>query len=228
MNKKHILTLGLLLGLSLALFAEEPFSKSAVGLHLGNQSGSGYSMRFLGPQHGLQVTFGAITWGSDDPYFPDRQYYWYNDKTGMSWYPDQAPQDTLVTFTEVGRTLKANLGLNHIWILDTFNFFGLKDHGRLYLMTGGNYEFHRQTEFSKQYRWVSATDSLDYAHYEPVNNAPPSEDYKIEHRWTAGLGLGVDIAISKNFHGALEVPITYNWDNRISYTPQIGIYYYFK
>ncbi len=234
MNKKHILTLGLLLGLSLALFAQVPLSKNAVGLHLGSQSGTGYSMRFFGPKQGLQVTLGALTWGNDNVYFPEKQYYWYDDDTEFGWSAggyyydgDLVPPDTLLTMTQKGRLDKINLGLNHILVLDTFNVFGYKDHGRLYLMTGGAYEFHRQTKFSKDYRWVEG-DAENSPYFEKVDNSAPIQDSKPEHRWTAGLGLGVDIAISKNFRGALEFPITYNWDNRISYIPQIGIYYYFK
>lgn len=235
MNKKHILTLSLLLGLSIALFAQVPLSKNAVGLHLGSQSGTGYSMRFFGPQHGLQVTLGALTWGSDKVYFPDKQYYWYEDEDyNFIWAPEpiyydenNPPPDTLLTMTKNGRLDKINLGLNHIWVLDTFNVFSYKDHGRLYLMTGGSYEFHRQTKFKKDYRWVQG-DENHSSYFEQLDHSDPIQESKPEHRWTAGLGLGVDIAISKNFRGALEIPITYNWDNRISYIPQIGIYYYFK
>jgi hypothetical protein len=35
--------------------------------------------------------------------------------------------------------------------------------------------------------------------------------------------------LGKNFRVALELPITYNWEQRIvMYIPQIGFYYYFK
>ncbi|MDD3524801.1 MAG: hypothetical protein PHQ41_08935, partial [Candidatus Cloacimonetes bacterium] len=123
----------------------------------------------------------------------------------------------------------ANLGLNYIYTLDKFDVFRQKDHGRLYVMAGGSYEYYRQNTFSKDYHWVQAADSTDYDHYEPLNDFDPIKTSTLEHRWTAGAGLGVELGFGKNFRVALELPVTYNWEKRIvMYMPQIGLYYYFK
>ncbi|MFA6720620.1 MAG: hypothetical protein WCR92_04310 [Candidatus Cloacimonadaceae bacterium] len=235
MKFAHLTLLAALLLLSLGLSAQDMLSQTAVGVHAGTQSGVGYSMRFMGEKHGLQATFGAGTWGSDNVYFPTRFYYWYDDYYDDYWYGDlepgdeDAPDDTLVTLTENGRYNVANLGLNYIYTLDKFDVFRQKDHGRLYVMAGGSYEYYRQNTFSKDYHWVQAADSTDYDHYEPVNDDDPFKTSALEHRWTAGAGLGVELGFGKNFRVALELPVTYNWEKRIvMYMPQIGLYYYFK
>ncbi|HOY85767.1 MAG TPA: hypothetical protein PLQ80_10790 [Candidatus Syntrophosphaera sp.] len=236
MKIKFSLVLAVLLLLALALSAQDFLSKTAVGIHAGTQSGVGYSMRFMGEKHGLQATFGAGTWGSDNVYFPTRFYYWYDDGNYDDyWYGDlepgeeDEPQDTLVTLTENGRYNVANLGLNYIYTLDKFDVFKQKDHGRLYVMAGGSYQYYRQNIYTKDYHWVTVDDTLDYDHYAPVDDSDPLRESRLEHRWTAGAGLGVELAFGKNFRVALELPITYNWEQRIvMYIPQIGLYYYFK
>ncbi len=235
MKPKHMIILVIMLSLIPALAAQALLSKTAVGIHAGTQSGYGYSARFMGEKNGFQATLGAVTWGNDDVYFPSSMYYWYDREYEV--YPDfgvlkddyEAPDDTLVTITENGRLNIANIGLNYIHILDKFDVLKQKDHGRLYVMAGGSYQYYRQTVFSKDYHWVEAVDSLDYSHYEPVNDNDPIRDSVLEHRWTAGVGLGVELGFGKNFRVALELPITYDWEQRIvMYIPQIGLYYYFK
>ena len=235
MNIKPSLILTALLLLTLSLSAQDFLAKTAVGLHAGTQSGTGYSMRFMGEKHGLQTTFGAGTWGDDDVYFPTRFTYWYNDYYTDYWYRDiesgseDAPYDTLITITQNGRYNVVNLGLNYIYTLDKFDVLMQKDRGRLYVMAGGSYKYYRQNTFTKNYRWVTVEDTLDWDHYEPVDNSEPISKSKLEHRWTAGAGLGVELGLGKNFRVALELPITYNWEQRIvMYIPQIGFYYYFK
>lgn len=235
MKTKVSLLLAALLLLSLALSAQNMLSQTAIGVHAGSQSGTGYSMRFMGEKHGFQATLGAVTWGDDNVYFPSRFYYWYDGGYDDYWYGDlepggeDAPDDTLVTLTEQGRLNIANIGLNYIYTLDKFDAFKQKNNGRVYVMAGGSYQYYRQNVFTKDYHWVTVQDTLDYDHYEPINNAEPLRTSTLENRWTAGAGLGVELGFGKNFRVALELPITYNWEQRIvMYIPQIGLYYYFK
>lgn len=229
----HLIILATLLSLMPALAAQSLFSKTAVGIHAGNQSGYGYSARFMGEKNGFQATLGAVTWGDDNVYFPPTMYYWYDREYDA--YPAvvddgiEVPDDTLVTITENGRLNIANIGLNYIHILDKFDVLKQKDHGRLYVMAGGSYQYYRQNIYTKDYHWVTVDDTLDYDHYAPVDDSDPLRESRLEHRWTAGAGLGVELAFGKNFRVALELPITYNWEQRIvMYIPQIGLYYYFK
>ncbi len=235
MKTKVSLLLAAFLLLALALSAQDFLSQTAVGIHAGTQSGYGYSMRFMGDKHGFQATLGAVTWGDDNVYFPSRYSYWYEGEYDDNWLvdiapgDDETPEDTLVTFTEQGRLNIANLGLNYIYTLDKFDVFKQKDHGRLYVMAGGSYQYYRQNVFTKDYHWVTVEDTLDWNHYEPVNDLDPTKTSTLQHRWTAGAGLGVELGFGRNFRVAMELPITYNWEQRIvMYMPQIGLYYYFK
>ena len=227
MKSKQIVIIAALMLLTLTLSAQNFLSKNAVGLHAGTQSGSGYSMRFMGEKHGFQATIGAVTWGNDDVYFPDRYYYWYGDFDAVENL--EVPGDTLVTLRQDGRVNIANLGLNYIYTLDKFNVLEQKDHGRLYVMAGGSYQYNRQNVLSKDYNWIPPADSTQGGFYGPVNNDDPVKNSTLQHRWTAGAGLGVELGFGKNFRVAVELPVTYNWESRIvMYIPQIGIYYYFK
>jgi hypothetical protein len=246
MKLKHaliVITLALIVcGLSAQdNLAQLPNMSTGIGLHAGTLSGSGYSMRFMGEKHGLQVTLGALTYGSDNVYFPSRYYYWDGDYYEYGYVmpvgidgngEDDVPEDTLITYEAIGRTTTANIGLNYIYTLDKFNVLGHKDYGRLYVMAGGSYSYHNQKVHTKDYELVVEEPDSTYNYwnwyYDPIDG---TEDVttNIEHHWTVGAGLGAEIALGKQFRVALELPITYNWENRIiMYIPQIGIYYYFK
>lgn len=227
MKSKHIVLLAALMLLTLSLSAQGFLSKTAVGLHAGTQSGTGYSMRFMGEKHGFQATIGAVTWGDDNVYFPDKyyRYDYYYDEINLDGYP-MASGDTLITVRQDGRLNIANIGLNYIYTLDKFSVLRQKDLGRIYVMAGGSYEYNRQTSFTKDYHFVPEVDTM---YLLPVNDDDPVRSSNLQHRWTAGAGLGVELGFGKNFRVALEMPITYNWEKRIvMYLPQIGLYYYFK
>ncbi len=59
MNVRLLLAVMLLLLLALPLYAENENSKTALGFHAGTSTGVGYAMRWMGPEVGVQATFGA-------------------------------------------------------------------------------------------------------------------------------------------------------------------------
>lgn len=210
MKVQYILIVTALLWAALPLAAEIQNSQAAIGVHFGTSTGSGYAMRWMGPLHGLQVTFGAYTLGKNKSSFVEFDD-WDSDYGG----------DTLVTVTSNGRKAAANLGLNYIYNLDDFR------NGRVYIMGGATYQYFQQKKFSQDFRLVVDPEHY-YNHYEPV---PDTEDswLKREHRWTVGAGPGFEWALGKQFRLAVELPITYNWKHDIvMWIPQAGIYYYFK
>jgi len=196
-----------LLSLAISVAALEDNSRSSIGLHFGTSSGNGYAMRWMGRDLGLQATLGAYTSGNNDVKFNESYYDYENESTASE-----------ITVTKKGRSTSGTIALNSLIMLDHFN------RGRLYIMAGGSYTYHREKVFSAQYRRVVGQSY----NYELVDNSETSEK-KTEHRWTAGIGPGLELGLSRHFRIAFEVPITYNYDDEIiMYIPQVGFYYYFK
>ncbi|HOZ00368.1 MAG TPA: hypothetical protein PLG20_01030 [Candidatus Syntrophosphaera sp.] len=208
MSHKFLLVLVALLVACAALSAEVQNSLSAIGLHFGTSTGSGYAMRWIGEKHGIQGTFGAYTLGKSQVEFTAFE----------DW--DYEYGDSLITIDKGGRQTAANIGANYIYVLDKFK------NGRVYIMGGGSYKYYQQKRFTSDYQLVN--DGQYYNHYEPVPDTEAIHT-KIEHRWTIGAGPGFEWAFSKQFRVAVEVPITFNWKHDIvMWIPQAGIYYYFK
>jgi len=213
MASKKILLLGLALMASLALGALEFNSDSAIGIHFGSSTGSGYAMRWFGAKNGLQATFGAYTLGSNKVRFERDLYDWDNEYYG----------DSLITVDQGGRETAVNLGVNYMLVLDRFQ------EGRVYIMGGGSYKYFKEKRFSMDYALQQEQGMEDYyEHYEQVPNSL-SERNVVQHRWTVGAGPGFEWALNKQFRMAVELPITYNWKhNIVMWLPQAGLYYYFK
>ena len=162
-------------------------------------------MRWMGPKLGLQATLGAYTSGSNDVKF-NETYYDINDE-----YTDNE-----ITINKKGRSTSGTVALNGLIMLDHFN------RGRLYIMAGGSYTYHRERVYSSRYI------RSNYDNYNLVPNSKTSTR-KTENRWTAGIGPGIELGLSRHFRIAFEVPITYNYDDEIiMYIPQVGFYYYFN
>jgi len=207
MFNRRFFILCLLAVLAVGLGALEDNTHSSIGLHFGTSSGNGYAMRWMGPKMGLQVTLGAYTNGSNDVKFNESYYDYDDDFT-----------DNQITITKKGRSTSGTMALNGLIMLDHFN------RGRLYIMAGGSYTYHRERVYSARYNRVSAG-SYTY------NLVPDSKTStrKTENRWTMGIGPGIELGLSRHFRISFEVPITYNYDDEIiMYIPQVGFYYYFN
>jgi len=187
-----------------ALSAEADNTRMGIGLHFGTVSGNGYSMRWMGEDLGLQLTLGALTSGSNNVRFSN--YY----------YPDDDEAGSPISVEKKGRDRSLTGAINLIIMLDHFK------RGRLYLAGGCSYTNYKKRVFTMDYIESS------YNNYVLVEGSRREEDV-LEHRWTAGLGPGVELGISSHFRIAFEVPITYNYkDDIVMYVPQVGLYYFFK
>ena len=206
-----VLALAIMLGSAALLSAERLNSQAAIGFHAGTSTGIGYAMRWMGPIHGAQVTFGAYTLGKKQPSFVE-----FDD-----WDNEYAGEDT-INIVYNGRRAAINIGLNYLYNLDEFGA------GRVYIMAGGTYQYFQQKKFSQDFVLQPYDGTHYYNFYTPQ---PGTEEnwLKKEHRWTFGAGPGFEWALSKQFRIAIELPITYNWEHDIvMWIPQGGIYYYFK
>ncbi|HPV14755.1 MAG TPA: hypothetical protein PL126_03795 [Candidatus Cloacimonadota bacterium] len=210
---RNISLVAILVLLAVGLSAGKYNERKGIGLHFGTASGSGYAMRWMGDQFGFQLTMGAYTKGSNKVNFRDH-YYDYDaeytpDVNGHIWRKIS------------GRSTKAAIGLNGIMVLDRFN------KGSFYVVGGGSMTTGKKTVFSAKYLLsYSGSDSNSYRRVamEPIK----SEKVNV-HDWIVGVGPGIELALTRHFRLAFEVPITYDdSDDIVMYIPQVGFYYYFK
>jgi len=167
----------------------------------------------MGDQFGFQLTMGAYTKGSNKVNFRDHYYDYDAEYTpgvnGHIWRKIS------------GRSTKAAIGLNGIMVLDRFN------KGSFYVVGGGSMTTGKKTVFSAKYLLsYSGSDSNSYRRVamEPIK----SEKVNV-HDWIVGVGPGIELALTRHFRLAFEVPITYDdSDDIVMYIPQVGFYYYFK
>lgn len=203
MRIKNIAILLLLLGLSLALSAQEAKSRTALGLHFGTSSGNGYSMRWMGEKHGLQATLGAYTAGSNNVSLDD--YYYNYDSSSNP-----------ITVEEPGKRGAVIMGLNYLYMLDHFRS------GRLYIFSGGSYQYFQERVHMADYTYSGSSNYV-------IDESSRRSELHRENRWTVGVGPGFELELGSQFRFSFELPITFNWkDDIVMYIPQAGLYYYFK
>lgn len=210
---RNISLVAIMVLLAVTLSAKKYNDDNGMGLHFGTASGSGYAMRWMGDQFGFQLTLGAYTKGSNKVYFEDR----YTDHK-LRYTPDATGH---IWRRVSGRSTKAEIGLNGIIMLDHFN------KGRFYLIGGGSMTSGKKKVFSAKYKLSYAGTSSNS--YDRINTVPTKSEYQNIGEWIVGIGPGVELAITRHFRLAFEVPITYDdSDDIVMYIPQVGFYYYFK
>lgn len=184
-------------------------SSRAIGLQFGTSSGSGYSYRWIGEDHGLQFTLGAITYGSNDVKFPN---YLYDEDV-------ESPGAETTLYHRKGRKSAMSVGLNYINILDSSRS------SRFYLAIGGAYTIKRDKDIVRSYNRINN----NYYEYQLDTTVPAVKTTLNRDKWTVGGGPGFELTLDKHFRFTFDLPFTYNSDEEmIMYIPQVGLYYYFK
>lgn len=213
MKKTTILSLLILMACIASLSAGG--APSSIGLHFGTSAGNGYAMRWMGDKIGWQTTLGLYTWGLDDPSFADQ--------TSERYESNETPPNQII-MQDKGRKTFGSIAFNSLIMLDKFN------DGKFYLIAGGNYEYIRRNILNAKYN-LDHVENAGYANYAYYNLVPDSEfkSSKQTHRWTVGVGPGVELNATRHLHFAIELPLTINQKGDIvMYIPQAGIYYYFN
>ncbi|PKN73771.1 MAG: hypothetical protein CVU50_00870 [Candidatus Cloacimonetes bacterium HGW-Cloacimonetes-3] len=178
-----------------------------LGLHFGTVSANGFSYRQFTGKNGFQATLGAISLGNNDDYFYTPQYGNYG---GAS----------MITLTEEGRRTNVNLGLNYLHTLAD------NPSGRFYVLGGASYLLSRIKQFEQDYGFQSNNGYEDI--YVLLTNHPVRNKWETKNNYYIGAGIGFELNLGRNFHWAIELPITLNQDGDIMmYIPQTGLYYYF-
>ena len=208
MKALHLLLIVVLCIMASGLVARDS-SERAIGVQFGTSSGSGYSYRWIGENHGLQFTLGAITYGSNKVKFP---VFLYDEDV-------QSPGAESTLYSLKGRKSSMSVGLNYINILE-----GNRS-SRFYLSMGGAYTIKRDKEFTRSYNRINN----NYYEYELNAVVPEIKSTKNDDKWTVGGGPGFELTLDKHFRFTIDLPLTYNSEEDIiMYIPQVGLYYYFK
>lgn len=198
----------LMCSLTLGLMALDR-SERAIGIQFGTSSGSGYSYRWMGENHGLQFTLGAITYGSNDVKFPN---YLYDEDV-------ESPGAETTLYTRKGRKSSMSVGLNYINVLES------NRSSRFYLAVGGAYTIRRDKELTRTYNRIDS----NYYEYQLDTTIPQVKETIKNDKWTVGGGPGFELTLDKHFRFTFDLPFTYNSDEEmVMYIPQVGLYYYFK
>lgn len=208
MKALHLLLIVVLCVMASGLVARDS-SERAIGIQFGTSSGSGYSYRWIGENHGLQFTLGAITYGSNNVKFPNYLY----DEDVVS------PGAESTLYSLKGRKSSMSVGLNYVNILES------NRSSRFYLSMGGAYTIKRDKEITRSYNRINN----NYYEYQLNTVVPEIKNTVKDDKWTVGGGPGFELTLDKHFHFTIDLPLTYNSDEEIiMYIPQVGLYYYFK
>lgn len=202
-----ILVIAIMVSMIGFCFAESDASKG-IGVQFGTSSGSGYSYRWMGENHGFQFTIGAISYGTNDLKFPS---WVYDDDIEMT---SDGP-----AYSRKGIKTSMSAGLNYIHVIDKSRS------STFYIVAGGSIGLHNQKMYRRYYD-QSSPGSSSYT----LDLSIPAESYRDkETRWTLGAGPGFELALDKHFKFSIDLPFTVNSDEEmVMYVPQVGLYYYFK
>lgn len=208
MKALHLLLIVVLCVMASGLVARDS-SQRAIGVQFGTSSGSGYSYRWIGENHGLQFTLGAITYGSNNVKFPT---YLYDEDV-------ESPGAESTLYKLKGRKSSMSVGLNYINILES------NRSSRFYVSMGGAYTLRRDKEITRSYNRINN----NYYEYELNTVVPEIKTTLKNDKWTVGGGPGFELTLDKHFRFTIDLPLTYNSEEDIiMYIPQVGLYYYFK
>jgi len=203
--KKVILAI-LALIIATILMAEEQ-NKHGLGFAGGMISGSGFSYRYLGENHGYQINLAGISSGYDDDKFPESMTY------------EGIDQNDIYTEQHDGRETFLNIGINylkplHATIKSTF-----------YALGGAAIYYNSNETYEQDYTFDPSQDT-----FLPTSDIREISDK--ETRVNFGVGIGIVYNLTNNISLFVDWPLvaSYNGENMDLFMaiPQGGIHYFFK
>jgi len=207
----------LLFALLLSSFAFSQYSDLSQGLGFaaGMPSGTGFSYRQMGKEHGFQITAGALAFGQNDDYYLQEERI---ENVYDGWKPN-----TSEIFTE--RSWESN---DHFW--GNIGLTYLKPLHRaekslFYGFAAASAYYTTEKYLERDYKYFQETDST-YT-YKPVS--PEKELHETDLDMFVGIGLGLTYNITDNIRFSLELPFTVSDQGHIwMIVPQGGLHYFFK
>lgn len=203
--------------LTVFAFSEEPSLSKALGISGGLISGSGLSYRNIGVKNGYQVTFGIISLPYDNSGMRTMenhyQYTWYGD-----WTPDTSVVYKNYEYGYGGTW--ANCGVKY------FRPLHRADKSTFYSYAGVSAYYSSSIDYYTEYKYFLNTSDSTYT-YEDVS--PRKKEVTTKTTFRIGAGIGIEYKLTENIRLALDLPITFADDGRITMIlPEGGVYYYYR
>ena len=205
--------------LPIIIFSSFTFSQyndltQGLGFAAGMPSGVGFSYRYLGENHGFQITTGAVAYDFNDEY----DYYFSDEMPGKlydGWTPDE-----LYTERSYGNDrFWGNIGLTYYKPLHR------AEKSLFYGFTGASVYYTSEKYIQRTYKYFEETDST-------YTYRPQGEDKELRETDSDlffGIGLGLTYNITNNIRFSLEMPLTVSDQGQIwMIVPQGALHYYFK
>ena len=205
--------------LSLLLISSFAFSQYSdlihgLGFAAGMPSGTGFSYRQMGENHGFQITAGAVAYDFNEEY----DYYFEDEMPGIiydGWTPDEFYTDR----TSGVDRFWGNIGLTYYKPLHR------AERSLFYGFAGASIYYSSEKYIERIYQYFEVTETT-YT-YEPYGS--DKELRETESDIFFGGGLGLTYNITDNIRFSLELPFTISNEGHIwMIVPQGGLHYYFK
>lgn len=205
--------------LSLLLISSFAFSQysdltQGLGFAAGMPSGTGFSYRNMGANHGFQITAGALAFGyNDEPTLPEEEIGQVYD----GWSPN-----TNEIYTESSWDndyFWGNIGLTY------FKPLHRAEKSLFYGFVGVSAYYTTEKYIERDYKYFQETDST-YT-YKPISEEKELRETDLD--MFVGVGLGITYNITNNIRFSLELPFTVSDQGHIwMIVPQGGLHYFFK
>jgi hypothetical protein len=206
----------LLFTLFISSFAFSQYSDLTQGLGFaaGMPSGTGFSYRQMGEDHGFQITAGAVAYDFNDEY----DYYFEDEMPGIlydGWIPDEFYTDR----SYGNDRFWGNIGLTYYKPLHK------AEKSLFYGFVGASIYYSSEKYVERTWKYSQETDST-YT-YRPYGS--DKELRETESDIFFGGGLGLTYNITNNIRFSLELPFTVSNEGHIwMIVPQGGLHYFFK
>ena len=210
--KKLILPL-----LLISSFAFSQYSDLTQGLGFaaGMPSGTGFSYRQMGENHGFQITTGALAFSYDDEY----EYDYYLDESPRPIPNDYIPETNLTQQSDSNDHFWGNIGLTY------FKPLHRAEKSLFYGFAGISAYYITEKYVERDYQYFQETDSTYI--YKPISEERELRETDLDMFF--GIGVGLTYNITNNIRFSLELPFTVSDQGHIwMIIPQGGLHYYFK
>ena len=207
----------LLLLIIISSFAFSQYSDLTQGLGFaaGMPSGTGFSYRQMGENHGFQLTVGALAYN----YNTDENDYFYGDETPRPIPVDWIPEPSYTQRSDGNDHFWGNIGLIYYKPLhraDKSLFYGF----------GAASAYYTSEKYSER-KYIYFQESETTYSYRSDGSDKKLRETELD--LFVGIGLGLTYNITNNIRLSLELPLTISNEGQIwMIIPQGALHYFFK
>lgn len=190
------------------VFSQNSNLTQGLGFAAGMPSGTGFSYRYMGDDHGFQVTMGAIAYDFND----DDEYIFSAELPGYYY-----SKDDFYTERSYGNDrFWGNIGLTYYRPLHR------AEKSLFYGFTGASMYYTSEKYIARTYKYYQDVDM-----FKPHGSDKELRETELDMFF--GIGLGLTYNITNNIRFSLELPFTVSDQGHIwMIVPQGGLHYFFK